>query len=125
FLEGPAVDRQGTVYFSNIPAEQILKWQPGQRNWTIFRDKSNQTNGLRFDQQGRLVACEGGGRVTRIDVKSKEVTVLADRYDDKRLGAPNDVEIDGSGRIYFTSRLSSREKGDNVNAVYRIDPDGT
>lgn len=125
FLEGPAVDRQGTVYFSNIPAQQILKWQPGQRSWTVFRDQSNQANGLRFDQQGRLVACEGAGRVTRIDVKSKEVTLLAERYHGEPLGAPNDVEIDGRGRIYFTSRLSSREKGDNVNGVYRIDPDGT
>jgi gluconolactonase len=125
FLEGPAVDRQGTVFFSNIPAEQILKWQSGRRTWTVARDKSNQANGLRFDRQGRLVACEGGGRVTRTDPKTNEITVLADRFNGKPLGAPNDLEIDGRGRIYFTSRLSSREKGDNVNAVYRIDPDGT
>ena len=61
FLEGPAVDRRGNVFFSNIPAERILKWDPQQRRLTVFREKSNQANGLMIDRQGRLVTCEGGG----------------------------------------------------------------
>jgi gluconolactonase len=126
FLEGPAVDRAGQVFFTNIRAEQILRWDPGQRKLTVFRERSNRANGLRFDRQGRLVACEDGGRVTRTDMKTGQVTTLADAYQGKPLGAPNDLEVDATGRIYFTARLANRDpKAGNVNAVYRIDPDGT
>jgi gluconolactonase len=125
FLEGPAVDRAGIVYFTNTEAEQILRWDSVARKSTVFRERSNGANGLRFDRRGRLVACEGGGRVTRIDPRSGEVTVLAERYEGKPLGAPNDVEVDLRGRIYFTSRLTNTDPAaGNVNAVYRIDPDG-
>ncbi len=143
FLEGPTADRQGNVYFSDIPMERILRWDPTKRELTVFREKSNAANGLRFDREGRLLACEGGkqerGRVTRTDLKTGQVAILADQFDGHALGAPNDLELDGKGRIYFTSRLTpspptplpqlgdkeaeGRGKG-NVNAVYRIDPDG-
>lgn len=126
FLEGPAVNRAGDVYFTNIPAEQILKWEPSQRRLSVFRDKSNQANGTRFDRQGRLVVCEGAGRVTRTDMQTGRTTVLVDQYENKPLGSPNDLEIDGAGRIYFTSRLANTDpKRGNVNAVYRIDPNGS
>lgn len=124
FLEGPAVDRSGSVFFTNIPQEQILRWEPSSKKLSVFRGPSNQANGLRFDRMGRLLACEGGGRVTRTDMKTGTVTVLADQYRGKPLGAPNDLEIDGRGRLYFTSRLSNSDPSSgNVNAVYRIDPD--
>ncbi len=124
FLEGPAADRNGNVFFTNVPAERILKWDPAQKKLSVFREKSNQANGLRFDMQGRLLACEGSGRVVRMDMAG-QVTALADQYQGKPLGAPNDVEIDARGRIYFTSRLPNRDpQAGNVNAVYRIDPDG-
>jgi gluconolactonase len=126
FLEGPAVDRSGSVYFSDIPAERILKWDPARRKLSVFRESSHQANGLRFDRDGRLLACEGGGRVTRTEFASGEVTVLAESFAGKPLGSPNDLEVDAASRVYFTSRLGNRdpEKG-NVNAVYRIDAPGS
>ena len=125
FLEGPAVDRVGNVYFTNTEAQQILRWEAGARKLTVFRERTNAANGLRFDRQGRLVACEGGGRVVRIDTRTGEITVLAESFEGKPLGAPNDVEIDQRGRIYFSSRLPNTDpKTGNINAVYRIDPDG-
>lgn len=125
FLEGPAVDKDGSVYFTNIATDQILKWDPASRKTTVVRESSNGANGLAFDAEGRLVACEGGGRVTRIDLRSGEVTLLADAHEGRPLGAPNDLAIDSRGRIYFTSRLSNRDPGaGNVNAVYRIDGPG-
>jgi gluconolactonase len=125
FLEGPAVDRQGNCFFSNGPLEQILKWDPAQKKLTVFREKSNGANGLRFDRSGRLLACESGGRVTRTEMASGKITVLAEQHQGKPLGAPNDLDIDARGRIYFTSRLPNRDpKAGNVNAVYRIDPEG-
>jgi gluconolactonase len=126
FLEGPAVARDGVVYFTNTAAERIMRWVPERRRLSVFKENSNGANGLRFDREGRLIACEGGaGRVTRIDTKTGEVTVLADKCDGKPLGAPNDVEVDGKGRIYFTSRFGERDPQAGANGVYRIDPDGT
>lgn len=126
FLEGPAVDRSGNVFFTNIPSEQILKWDPNGKKLTVFRERSNAANGLLFDRRGRLLACEGGGRVTRTDMQTGQISVLADRYEGGPLGAPNDLASDEQGRIYFTSRLPNRDpKAGNVNAVYRIDPDRT
>ncbi|HEV3164065.1 MAG TPA: SMP-30/gluconolactonase/LRE family protein [Isosphaeraceae bacterium] len=126
FLEGPTVDRAGVVYFTNVKAEQILTWDPAHKRLATFRERSGQANGLIFDREGRLVACEGTGRVTRTDVATGQVSVLADQYQGHPLGAPNDLDIDGKGRIYFTSRLSNQDpQAGNVNAVYRIDPDGS
>jgi gluconolactonase len=128
FLEGPTVDpRSGVVYFSNTQTSQILSWDPNRRSRGVFREQSGGANGLILDREGRLVACEGdAGRVTRIDRGSGDMAVLADQYQGRPLGSPNDVDIDGKGRIYFTSRLGNRDPAaGNVNAVYRIDPDGT
>jgi gluconolactonase len=127
FLEGPTVDPSGVVYFTNTRTSQILTWNPNKRALGVFREQSGGANGLILDREGRLLACEGdAGRVTRIDRDSKQVTVLADKYQGHPLGAPNDLDVDGKGRIYFTSRLGNRDpNAGNVNAVYRIDPDGS
>ena len=125
FTEGPAVDRAGNVFFTNIPVSKILKWDPRSRALSVFRENSNKTNGLIFDPEGRLLACEGeAGRVTRTDMKTGKIEVLADTYNGFPFAAPNDLCLDGEGRIYFTSRPGKKDpKEGNVNAVYRIDPD--
>ena len=126
FTEGPAVDRSGTVYFTNIPPAQILKWSPRTKELSVFREQSNEANGLLFDLRGDLIACEGGaGRVTRTNMQTSEITVLADKFDGLPIGAPNDLTMDGNGRIYFTSRFgNTRPQEGNVDSVYRIDPNG-
>ena len=102
-----------------------MKWNPSDGELSVFREKSSGANGLLFDRAGGLFACEGAGRVTRTDMQRGKITVLADQYDGKPLGEPNDPDADSQGRIYFTSRLSNRDpwKG-NVNSVYRIDAPG-
>lgn len=125
FTEGPAADAHGNLYFTNVPAEKILKWD-GQ-SLSVFRKNSNKANGLYFEPNGSLLACEGGaGRVTRTDMKSGRISVLAGQFNGFPLAAPNDICRDAHGRIYFTSRPGVKDptKG-NLNAVYRIDPDGT
>jgi gluconolactonase len=124
FTEGPCCDRSGNVYFTNAEASKILKWDG--RELSVFRADKNAANGLLFDRQGRLVACEGdAGRVTRTDMKTGQITVLVDQYDGRRLGLPNDLSFDLQGRIYFTSRLPNTDPDQaRTNAVYRIDPDG-
>ena len=126
FTEGPAVDRTGHVFFTNVRASKILKWDPKKKSLSVFRDKSNASNGLLFDPEGNLIACEGGaGRLTRTNMKTGKVDVLIDSYRDFPLAPPNDLTMDDQGRIYFSSRpgVTDPSKG-NVNAVYRLDPDG-
>lgn len=100
-------------------------------NVQIYQDKAG-TNGLLFDRQGRLLACEPVlRRVTRRERDGK-ITVLAERYEGKRFNQPNDLTVDSQGRIYFSDpcygsrdHLEIRdEKGRTVEGVYRIDPAG-
>ena len=126
FTEGPAVDRNGIVYFTNVPAEKILAWDPRKKKLSVFRENSNKTNGLLFAPNGDLLACEGGlGRVTRTDMRTGKISVLASEFNGFPLAAPNDLALDAAGRVYFTSRPGTDDptKG-NVNAVYRIETNG-
>lgn len=124
FTEGPAVDRAGNVYFTNTRVSKILKWDPKAKELTVFRENSHAANGLLFTPTGDLLACEGAaGRVTRTDMKSGRITVVANKYNGLPFAAPNDLALDGKGRLYFTSRPQI-EGATNANAVYRVDPDG-
>jgi gluconolactonase len=127
FTEGPAVDRLGDIYFTNVPVSKILKWSPRTRELSVFREDSHETNGLYFAPDGSLFACEGGARrITRTDMSTGDVRVLADSYDGRPFAKPNDLCLDDQGCLYFTSRTSVEDpEGENAKAVYRIDPDGT
>jgi gluconolactonase len=124
FTEGPTVDRAGNVYFTDLTSERILLLDT-QGRLSTFRERSNRANGLLIDPQGRLVAAEGGSRaagsppprVTRTDITTGSVEVLADSYRGQPLSAPNDVTLDSRGRLYFTDLSGS--------AVYRVDAPGT
>lgn len=129
FLEGPAVDAVGNVFFSDIAGNRILMMDP-QGLVTTFRADSGRTNGNCFDAQGRLISCEGGEqgpgrrRVVRTDLKTGTSTVLTDRYDGQRYNSPNDCCVDGKGRIWFTDPRYGADRGDlemDVEAVYCID----
>ena len=115
FTEGPVFSRLGFLLFSDIPANRIHKYTPGQPVET-FREKSNGANGLTFDHQGRLLTCEGtAGRVTRTE-KDGKITVLADK-----LNAPNDLVYGIDGSIYFTDlRRRDAPASAPPNAIYQI-----
>lgn len=133
--EGPACGPDGCIYFSDIPIGTdkglIIRFDPKTKTTSVFIEDSHKSNGLDFDPQGRLVACEGadhGGRaVSRYDLKTRKREVLADRYMGKRFNACNDLTIDSKGRIYFSDpRYLGHEKRElEHRAVYRIDTDGT
>jgi gluconolactonase len=97
----------------------------------IYR-KDAGTNGLLFDRDGRLLACEPGQRrVTRTEADGT-VTVLTDRYEGHRYNQPNDLTVDSRGRVYFSDprygpdagRDLVDDKGRTIEGVYRVDPDG-
>jgi gluconolactonase len=119
--EGPAWDRKGSLYFTS--KGQILRRDPTGKIH-LFREDA-QANGLMFDHQGRLIACESGRRrVTRTEPNG-EVTILADNYESKRFNSPNDLAIDKQGRIYFSDpRYGNRNDMEVPESVYRIDGAG-
>ncbi len=126
FTEGPAGDGDGNFLFTNVPVSKILKWDSQTKKLSLFRAGSNETNGLCFAPDGSLLACEGSTRrVTRADAKTGKIAVIADKFGGKLLAKPNDLCLDGKGRVYFSSRTASEDvAGENTKAVYRIDSDG-
>jgi gluconolactonase len=130
--EGPVwfADTQ-TLLWSDIPNDRILRWVEGGQVST-FRQPTNNANGNTRDRQGRLVSCESGGRrVVRTELDGS-ITVLAERFEGKRLNSPNDVVVRSDGTIWFTDPtygiLSDYEgyKSDPEQSrrnVYRLDPD--
>ncbi len=131
FTEGPAADAEGNVYYTEITGNRIIKYTPG-GEWSEFRRPSRRANGLAFDAQGRLLACEGGAegggrQVTRTDMSSGEVEVLADNYEGKKLNSPNDIVVSRDGRVYFTDPRYGSQDGLELQSedVYMIDTDGS
>jgi gluconolactonase len=101
FTEGPAADRSGNVYFSDIPNERIHKVDV-EGKLSIIREKTNHANGLMLNAKGEIVACEGDGQVAAYSPDGKSRRVLADTYNGKRFNSPNDLVIDKQGGVYFT-----------------------
>src|SRR5262245_42008879 len=87
FTEGPAHDKDGNVYFSDIPNNKIHKVDL-KGKLTLFRDKSNRANGTMFNGKGELVVCEMAGQVAAISADGKKRRVIADKYMGKRFNAP-------------------------------------
>ncbi|HKB03818.1 MAG TPA: SMP-30/gluconolactonase/LRE family protein [Gemmataceae bacterium] len=142
--EGVAVAPDGMVYFSDITfthvsrdakapieAGHIWKLDPKTGKATVFRSPSGMSNGLKFDADGNLLAAEGadfgGRRVTRTDMKTGKAYIIAGLFEGRPFNSPNDIAIDEKGRIYFSDpRYLGHEPIDQpVQAVYRIDPDGS
>jgi gluconolactonase len=129
FGEGPAWHPDGYLLFEDVPKHRTLKLDASGQV-SVYREKTGAANGLAFDREGRLLACEGNGagggrRLSRVE-KDGTATTLADRYQGQRLNSPNDLAVDRRGRVYFTDpRYSKRENVElDREGVYRLDPDG-
>ncbi|HMP05710.1 MAG TPA: SMP-30/gluconolactonase/LRE family protein, partial [Lacipirellulaceae bacterium] len=101
FTEGPAWDGEGLLYFTDVPNARIHTLAADGRV-TEFVDDSGPCNGLMFNREGELVACDMSGRVVAWDVAAKTKRVLAAEYGGQRFNAPNDLVIDAAGGVYFT-----------------------
>lgn len=130
FTEGPLWHpTKKFLLFSDMPGNIIRRWtQAG--GVTPFRQPSNMTNGLTYDQQGRLLACEHStSRVTRTEPDGS-ISVLATHYQGRELNSPNDIVVARDGAIYFTDPMYGRVEYYGVprapelsfRGVYRIDP---
>jgi gluconolactonase len=107
FTEGPAVDDQGNVYFTDQPNNKILKWSV-EGQLTVFCNQCGRANGLYFDKRGQLISCsDQENELWSIDQKGDHVVLVTD-YLGKKLNGPNDLWIHPSGGIYFTDPLYER-----------------
>lgn len=135
FLEGPAAHRDGRVFFTDIVNNRIVCLDANTGERSIFREPSGRSNGLLFDAQGRLLACEGNEfgpndgnrRITRTNLATGHYEVLTDRYQGRRYNAPNDIAACSNGRIFFTDPCYGDRATMELDhdSVYRIDPDGS
>lgn len=139
--EGP-VWKDGSLFFSDVPANILYRWTPGSMHAEVFLEPSGGipsnpdfveagSNGLTLDPEGRLLLCQSGGRrVARLEDDGRTQTVLADRFEGRRFNNPNDLVCHSSGAVYF-SDPSYGFKGHEAsplrempwNGVYRIAPD--
>jgi gluconolactonase len=103
WTEGPIYFGDGRyLLWSDIPNNRIMKWDEETGAVSVFRKPSNNANGNTRDRQGRLLSCEHDTRrVTRTEYDGS-LTVIADRYDGKRLNSPNDIVCKSDGSIWFT-----------------------
>jgi sugar lactone lactonase YvrE len=142
FTEGP-VWRRGELLFSDIPNKRIVRWRRLPEGPELTTFATGTSNGLTLDRQGRVLAAEHDGRrVTRVADDGTR-TVLAERFQGKRLNSPNDIVVKSDGSIYFTdppygvrpSRPGTvrpagwwtqpiEGKEQPYHDVYRIAPDG-
>ncbi len=124
FTEGPAVDKDGNVVFSDIPNDRIHRFTMDGKI-TTHREESGGANGLFYDRMGNLIACEGKSRRVTAMSPSGEIKVLADSYNGKKLNSPNDLWIDLEGGVYFTDPRYGNTEGMEQDGfhVYYISPD--
>ncbi len=102
--EGPTWDGSGLLY-NECYASTTYRWDPNSGESSVWRTGTGQANGMKFDRSGRLFACEGGAnRVVELDTSNPNADpiVIADNLDDSKINMPNDLDIDGNGRVYFS-----------------------
>jgi gluconolactonase len=127
-IEGPAWDGSGLL-FTEIAASRIQRFDPATGTCSVFREETNLANGMIFDANGQLFACEGGRddagrRIVRYDPGAPTV-VIVDQYEENRLNSPNDLAIDTLGRIWFTDPRYSDDRHTmelDHESVFRADP---
>jgi gluconolactonase len=133
WAEGPVWFGDGRyLLLSDIPNNRIVRWDDASGATSVFRQPSDNANGHTRDRQGRLVSCEHlTRRVTRTEYDGR-ITVLAERFEGKRLNSPNDIVCARDGSIWFTDPsfgIAGRWEGEPApqelpHAVYRLPPGG-
>jgi gluconolactonase len=132
WAEGPAWFAAGRyLVWSDIPNNRMMRFVEPSGEVSVFRERSNNSNGNSVDNQGRLVTCEHlTRRVTRTEIDGS-ITVLADKWNGKRLNSPNDLVVKSDDSIWFTDPaygIDTDYEGDHAPEeiggchVYRLDP---
>jgi gluconolactonase len=126
--EGPVWWKEGGyLLFSDIGNNRRIKYVPG-LGTSVFKEPVNRANGLTRDLQGRLVAAEHETRQVARYEPDGSATIIANKYQGKRLNRPNDVVVKSDGAIYFTDPFNRppappEQWEQPVGGVYRVAPD--
>lgn len=107
FTEGPAVDSEGNVYFTDQPNDLILKWSIDGKLST-FHENPGRANGLYFDKNGKLLSCSDMNNEIWSFDKDGNYTILLSDYEGSKLNGPNDLWVAPNSGIYFTDPLYKR-----------------
>ncbi len=128
FTEGPAVDAEGNVYFTDQPNDRILRWSLDGKIST-WMQPCGRSNGLFFDRAGNLIACADNKNELWKIKADKTHEVLVDKFDGKLFNGPNDVWVAGDGSLYFTDPFYKRPYWERTEGsqlpqrVYRMSAD--
>jgi gluconolactonase len=109
FTEGPAVDRDGNVFFTDQPNDRIVRWSAADNTCTDWLKPSGRANGTRFDAAGNLLACADELNQLWSITPDKKVTVVLKDFGGKLLNGPNDLWIRPDGALYFSDPLYRRD----------------
>lgn len=130
WLEGPVwfADMQ-CLLFSDIPNDRIMRWTEA-GGVQVFRKPAGYPNGQTRDRQGRLITCSHARRCVMRTELDGSVTVLADRFEGKRLNSPNDVIVKSDGTVWFSDPPygiqvdyeGGKQDRELPCSVYRLDP---
>jgi gluconolactonase len=127
FVEGPIwIAEENCLLFSDIPANRIYRLD-AKRRTTIFREPSDNSNGLTRDARGRLLICQHKARRVGALDRDGKFQVLADQFQKRKLNSPNDIVVKSDGAIYFTDPFSGTNasfREQTVDGVYRLTPSG-
>jgi gluconolactonase len=126
FTEGPVWNPSGFLLFSDIPADTIYKWTTNGK-LAVSRRPAGNPNGNTLDREGRLITAQHNRQLTRTE-KNGQVTILAERYEGKRLNSPNDVVVKSDGSIYFTDPpygIKKEQEELGFYGIYRSQLNGT
>jgi gluconolactonase len=132
WAEGPVYFAAGRyVLFSDIPNNRIMRFSEDDGHLSVYRQPSMNSNGNTIDREGRLLTCEHAGRrVTRTELDGS-ITIIADKYNGKKLNSPNDAVVTSDGAIWFTDPVYGiggyyegikAEPEQEKHNVYRVDP---
>lgn len=116
FTEGPAVDRNGNIFFTDQPNDKIYKWSAYSGAITTFLTGTGRSNGMAFDKKGNLIACaDMHGEIWKIKPNGNH-EVLINNYNGKLLNGPNDVWINPvTGGMYITDPMFPRGYWDDTD----------
>ncbi|MBN2288899.1 MAG: SMP-30/gluconolactonase/LRE family protein [Candidatus Glassbacteria bacterium] len=129
FTEGPvwidsAAGKPGYLLFSDIPADIIYRFRPGD-TLSVWRSPSGNSNGLVLDASGRLVSCEHGNRRVGVSSGPGPAATLCDSYRGLPLNSPNDAAVGADSGIWFTDPpygIKAGEQRQPANFVFYLPP---